>query len=216
MIEQGRIKVNGQRARLGHRIDPSKDKVEVDGSIYPLDPDIVHYLVNKPVGVVTTASDPEGRPTIVDLVDLETRLWPVGRLDVDSEGAVIMTNDGSLTDHLTHPRFQVPKTYLAEVTGAVAHRTLRALQRGVELEDGPARPASARIVERVPGGTLLEIIITEGRNRQVRRMTEVLGHPTRRLVRVAIGPLQLGRLKPGSFRRLSPAEVQSLFGAGEG
>lgn len=211
MIERGRIRVNGQRARLGQRIDTSKDIVEVDGAVYPVDPERVYYLLNKPQGVVSTASDPEGRPTVVDVVDAPARVWPVGRLDVDSEGAVLLTNDGELTNLLTHPRYGVPKTYLVEVRGAVPHRTLRELQRGVELEDGPIRPTQVRIAERLAGATLLEVVITEGRNRVVRRMMEAVGHPTKRLVRVAIGPLRLGRLKPGSFRRLAPAEAQELY-----
>lgn len=211
MIEAGRIKVNGARARLGQRVDVTKDVVEVDGSVYPLNPETVYYLLNKPAGVVSSASDPEGRQTVLGLVDLETRVWPVGRLDIDSEGALILTNDGELTDVLTHPRYGVPKTYLAEVKGSVTHKTLRQLQRGVQLDDGPVKPVDVRIVERLAGGTLLEITVTEGRNRLVRRMTESVGHPTRRLVRVAVGGLRLGRLKPGSFRRLAPAEVQELY-----
>lgn len=216
MIVAGRIKVNGAPARLGQRVHPSKDKVEVDGSLYPLDPDTVHYLLNKPVGVVSSASDPEGRATVIDTIDLDARVWPVGRLDIDTEGAIILTNDGELTNHLTHPRFGVPKTYLAEVSGAVQHRTLRELQRGVDLEDGHIKPREVRIVERLAGGTLLEITVTEGRNRLIRRLTEAVGHPTKRLVRTAIGGISLGRLKPGSFRRLSPAEVQELYRSGHG
>lgn len=211
MIEGGRIKVNGKRARLGQRLDPSTDKVEVDGSGVPLQTHLVHYLLNKPEGVITTAADPEGRDTVLELVDLDVRVWPVGRLDVDSEGALILTNDGDLTHRLTHPSFKVPKTYLAEVKGAVGQKALRSLARGVELEDGLTQPAEVGMVERVAGGSLLEITIWEGRNRQVRRMCEAVGHPVRRLVRVAIGPVVLGRLKPGRFRRLSPEEIRALY-----
>lgn len=210
MIEAGRIKVNGRRARLGDRVDPKKDQVEVDGSLFPLAVDTVHYLLNKPVGVVVTAADPEGRPTVLDIVDVATRVWPVGRLDADSEGALILTNDGDLTQVLTHPSFMVPRSYLAEVEGSVGGRVLGRLRRGVELEDGPTRPAEIAIVERVPGGTMLSLVLTEGRNRQVRRMCELVGHPVRRLVRTAIGPISLGRLKPGAFRKMSPVEISSL------
>lgn len=211
MIEAGRIKVNGRKARLGQRVDPDKDTVEVDGSTYPLRADIVYYLLNKPIGAVTTASDPEGRPTVMEFVDLDTRVWPVGRLDVDTEGALIVTNDGDLTQRLTHPSYKVPKTYLAEVSGTVGQKALRQLARGVELDDGPTQPAGVELVERVPGGSLVQVTITEGRNRQVRRMMEAVGHPVRRLVRLSVGPVALGRLKPGTFRRLAPQEVQALF-----
>lgn len=211
MIEAGRLKVNGKVARLGQRVDPSKDKVELDGSSIPLAVDLVHYLLHKPLGVVTTADDPEDRPTVLEVVDLERRVWPVGRLDIDTEGALILTNDGELTQALTHPSFKVEKTYLADMKGSVGNRALRLLAKGVELDDGKTQPAAVRIVERVAGGTLVEITLTEGRNRQVRRMGEAVGHPVRRLVRVSIGPIGLGRLKPGSFRRLSPEEVMALY-----
>ena len=213
LIRQGRIKVNGQPARLGVRVDPRNDEVEVDGSRVPLGGDLVHYLLNKPAGVVTSAADPAGRPLAIDIVDVGTRVWAVGRLDLDTEGALVVTNDGDLTHALTHPSFGVPKTYLAEVAGAVGARALRELERGVSLEDGVTAPARARIVERRPGATLVELTLTEGRNRQVRRMLEAVGHPVDRLVRTSIGPIALGRLKPGAFRRLSPEEVRSLYRA---
>jgi 23S rRNA pseudouridine2605 synthase len=213
MIAAGRIRVNGELAELGRRVLPSKDIVEVDGSRWPLDTDLVYYLMNKPVGVVTTASDPEGRTTVLDLVDPHVRVWSVGRLDVDTEGALVLTNDGELTQALTHPSRGVPKTYVAEVAGGVKGRTLQQLARGVELEEGPTAPAKVGLVERLPAGSLVEITITEGRNRQVRRMFAAVGHPVRRLARVAIGPVRLGRLKPGTVRRMSPAEVRSLFKA---
>ncbi|MBW3594635.1 MAG: rRNA pseudouridine synthase [Actinobacteria bacterium] len=215
MITAGRIRVNGVQAELGRRIDPEKDKVEVDGSVVPLRADLVYYLLNKPEGVVTTAADPEGRPTVLDVVDVGERVWPVGRLDIGSEGALIVTNDGDLTQRLTHPRYHVPRTYVAHVQGAVGHKVLMKLARGIDLDDGPTAPARVGLVERLPGGSLVEITITEGRNRQVRRMFEAVGHPVTRLVRRAIGPLELGRLKPGDYRRLSPSEVQSLYRASE-
>jgi 23S rRNA pseudouridine2605 synthase len=217
MISQGRIEVNGQSARLGQRIDPAKDEVVVDGSKFPLRTDLVYYLVNKPVGVVSSAADPDGRPVVVDLIDPGTRVWPVGRLDVQSEGALILTNDGDLALLLTHPRYQVPKTYVAEVAGRVGRGALAELRSGVRLEDALTAPAQVRVGDKLEGATLLELTLTEGRNRQVRRMCEAVGHEVRRLVRIAIGPIRLGRLKPGSYRKLSPVEVQALYrAAGQG
>lgn len=214
MIVRGRIRVNGKRVELGRRIDPSKDLVEVDGSRVPLSADLVYYLMNKPVGVVTTASDEAGRETVIDLLDdVDTRVYPVGRLDLDSGGALLLTNDGDLALRLTHPRFGVHKTYLAEVEGSVKDKTVRQIARGVDLEGGMTAPARARLVERTPGGTLIEISLAEGRNRQVRRMLEAVGHPVRHLVRTAIGPLMLGRLKPATYRRLKPDEVRELYRA---
>ncbi len=213
LIADGRVKVNGDTARLGRRIDPNKDEVEVDGSRVPLATGLVHYLLNKPVGVVTTAHDELGRPTVLELVDPAVRLWPVGRLDVDTEGALILTNDGDLTMRLSHPRYQVRKTYVAEVKGTVGRGAIKQLAIGVELPDGMTAPAQVRALERVPGGTLVEISIAEGRNRQIRRMLEAVGHPVSRLVRTAIGPVGVGRLKPGTWRHLGATEVQSLYRA---
>lgn len=213
MIEAGRVKVNGKRARLGQRVDPSKDEVEVDGSRVPLQAELRYYLLNKPVGVVTTSDDPEGRETVLEYIETDERVWPVGRLDIETEGALLLTNDGELTHRLTHPSFEVPKTYLAEVRGAVGSKAIRALLSGVELDDGPARARSAQIVEQARGDTLLELVMTEGRNREIRRMLDALGFTVVRLVRVAIGPLRLGRLKAGTYRRLGPAEVMALYRA---
>lgn len=213
MIAAGRIKVNGVKAVLGRRVDASKDVVEVDGSRVPLGADLRYYMLNKPVGVVSTADDPEGRPTVLEYVEVPDRLWPVGRLDIETEGLIILTNDGDLTHHLTHPSFEVPRTYLAEVKGSVKERTLRALARGVDLEDGGTAPAQVDLLDRMAGSALIEITIHEGRNRQVRRMFEAVGHPVVRLARTAVGPVRLGRLKPGDLRRLSPEEVRSLYRA---
>jgi 23S rRNA pseudouridine2605 synthase len=215
MIRAGRVRVDGHPAVLGQRIDTSKAKVEVDGSVVPLAPGLVYYLLNKPPGVVTTADDEEGRPTVLDLVDLDVRVWPVGRLDMDSGGALVLTNDGELTQRLTHPSYGVGKVYVAEVEGTPSRGALRRLERGIELDDGPAVASRAVISARHDRTTLVEISVAEGRRRQVRRMLEAVGHPVVGLVRVAIGPLQLGRLKPGAFRRLSPDEVRRLYAAGE-
>jgi 23S rRNA pseudouridine2605 synthase len=214
LIAAGRVRVNGRRAHLGLRIDPSKDKVEVDGLAVPLGIGVVHYLLNKPRGVVTTAADESGRPTVLDMVDPAVRVWPVGRLDFDSEGALILTNDGELTQRLTHPSFHVPKTYVAEVQGRLGGPALRRLRRGVELDDGPTLPADAVVLEQVRGSTLVELTVHEGRNRLVRRMFEAVGHPVVRLVRTAIGPIALGRLKPGAVRKLGPEEVRLLYNSG--
>lgn len=213
LIAAGRVKVNGRRAELGVRVDASKDEVHIDGSRVPLEQDLLHYMLNKPVGVVSTASDPEGRQTVLELLDLPARLWPVGRLDTDSEGLIVVTNDGDLTHRLTHPRYEVPKTYLAEVKGTAGSRAIKQLIAGVRLEDGMTKRAKVSLVESTRGGTLLEITITEGRNRQVRRMCEAVGHPVKRLVRTTLGPLHLGRLKPGTFRKLSLEEVRALYRA---
>jgi 23S rRNA pseudouridine2605 synthase len=213
LIVAGRVRVNGVDAILGQRVDTSRDVVEVDGSRVPLSTDLLYYLMNKPEGVVTTASDPAGRPTVMDLWEGEERVWPVGRLDVASEGALVLTSDGDLTHRLTHPRFGVPKTYLVEVRGEVSGSTLRRLGRGVDLGDGPTAPARVRLRGRAGGSSLVEVRLREGRNRQVRRMFETLGHPVVRLVRTAIGPLMLGRLRPGTYRRLTPEEVRAVYRA---
>jgi 23S rRNA pseudouridine2605 synthase len=211
LIEQRRVKVNGEVALLGRKVDVAKDQVEVDGSHVPLQPDLVYYLMNKPEGVVTTADDPEGRETVLDLIEPAQRVWPVGRLDIATEGALVLTNDGTLTHKLTHPSYAVPKTYLAELSGNLSSAELKSLARGIELDDGPAAPAQVRVLDRRPGACLVEISITEGRNRQVRRMFEACGHRVQRLVRTSVGPIQLGRLKGGTARRLTPEEVRGLY-----
>jgi 23S rRNA pseudouridine2605 synthase len=209
LIADGRVTVNGEVPVLGRRVDPSVDRVELDGVPLPVRPGLVHYLVNKPLGVVSTAEDTHGRPTVVSLVPDDTRVYPVGRLDMDSEGLVILTNDGELTHRLTHPSFGVPKEYLVEVEGQPSAGAVRRLREGVELDDGPTAPARVSVV----APTLLRMVIHEGRNRQVRRMCEAVGHPVVRLVRTRIGPLADPSLGPGSFRPLSFDEVRSLAAA---
>jgi 23S rRNA pseudouridine2605 synthase len=216
LIEQGRVKVNGERAVLGRKVDPSKDEVEVDGSYVPLQPDLIYYLMNKPEGVVTTADDPEGRETILDLIEVEARVWAVGRLDIATEGALLLTNDGELTHRLTHPSYGVPKTYLAEISGHLSSAEIKTLIGGVQLDDGLTGPARVQVLDQRPGASLVELTIKEGRNRQVRRMFEACNHRVQRLVRTSIGPLQLGRLKSGTARRLSPEEIRQLYKATSG
>jgi len=209
LIAAERVTVNGEVAVLGRRIDPNVDRVEVDGVLLPVAPGLVHYLLNKPAGVVTTAEDTHGRQTVCDLVPAEPRVHPVGRLDRDSEGLLLLTNDGDLTFRLTHPSFGVAKEYLVSVEGDPAPGGLRQLREGVDLDDG--RTAPARVAAVAPG--VLRIVIHEGRNRQVRRMCEAIGHPVTRLVRTRIGPLVDSTLAPGSYRPLTTDEVRALAAA---
>lgn len=206
MISDGRVRVDGAVAELGARIDAARATVEVDGAAVGVRPDLVHYLLNKPSGVVTTAHDPQGRPTVGSLVPAEPRVFPVGRLDLATEGLLILTNDGDLAHRLTHPSFGVAKEYLAQVSGTPKPAAVRALRQGVTLDDGPTAPAKvARVAPDV-----LRITVVEGRNRLVRRMCEAVGHPVRRLVRTRIGPLADRRLAPGRWRPLTPAETRQL------
>jgi 23S rRNA pseudouridine2605 synthase len=206
----GRVTVDGTVAVLGQRIDPSTARIELDGSLVPVAPDLVYYLLNKPDGVITTADDPQGRPTVVTLVPAEPRVFPVGRLDRHTEGLLVMTNDGALAQLLTHPSHGVPKEYVAEIEGGTpAPGALRALRQGVELEDGPTAPAEVGVL--APG--VLRLVIHEGRNRQVRRMCDAIGHPVRRLVRTRIGPVRDTQLVPGRWRRLGADEVRALAAA---
>lgn len=194
-------------ATLGRRVDPATVRVEVDGALVPVAPDLVYYLLNKPDGAITTADDPQGRPTVMTLVPAEPRVFAVGRLDRHTEGLLILTNDGALSQLLTHPSHGVDKEYVAEVEGGTpAPGALRALRQGVELDDGPTAPAEVGVL--APG--VLRLVIHEGRNRQVRRMCKAVGHPVRRLVRTRIGPVRDPNLPPGHWRMLAPEEVRAL------
>ena len=207
VIRAGRVTVAGAVVTDPARDVGESDAVAVDGAPVGVTAARVVYAVNKPDGVVSTARDPQGRTTVVSLAPAGVRLYPVGRLDIDTTGIILLTNDGELAHRLTHPRFEVPKTYRAVVARApVRDRALRALREGVELDDGPSLPAR---VERVGAGAL-EITIREGRKRQVRRMCEAVGHPVRRLERVRFGPLELGSLPPGACRELAPEEISAL------
>jgi 23S rRNA pseudouridine2605 synthase len=211
IIRQGRVTVDGQPVTDPARDVDERSEVTVDGQPLSLQTERVVYMVNKPAGVVSTARDPQRRPTVVSLVPADSRLYPVGRLDADSTGLILLTNDGPLAHRLTHPRFQVPKTYRALVARPpVRAAALQALRRGVRLEDGLSAPAEARLVE----PDTIELTIREGRKRQVKRMCEAVGHPVRALVRVRFGPLELGGLRPGGYRRLTRAEMGALAAAG--
>ena len=206
IFAEGRVTVDGEVALLGRRVDVEHQVVAVDGAPVGIKPDLVYFLLNKPAGVITTADDPQGRPTVVSLVPDDPRVFPVGRLDGDTEGLLLLTNDGQLTHHLTHPSFGVEKEYLAHVEGTPSRAAIRRLRDGVELEDGPTARARVTAVE----PDLLRITIHEGRNRQVRRMCESIGHPVKRLIRTRIGPITDPRLPPGEWRTLDRAEVRSL------
>ena len=204
LIKDGRVSVNGVLGELGTFVAAS-DVVEVDG-VEVGKQRLAHVLLHKPLGVVTTARDPQGRPTVVDLVGHDARVVPVGRLDIDTTGALVLTNDGDLAHRLAHPRYGVEKTYVADVAGAPSDDTLRRLAAGVELEDG--RTAPARICRL--GRSRLELVLHEGRNRQVRRMCEAVGHPVRRLHRSGYAGLDLLGVEAGSWRELTPADVERL------
>lgn len=211
MIRAGRVIVDGQPAHLGQKVDPETARVVVDGVPLPVRPGLVYYLLYKPAGVVSTAADPHGRPTVVGLVPGSTRVFPVGRLDADTEGLLILTNDGDLAARVAHPRHGVDKTYLARVQGHPGRAALRALTTGVELEDGPARARRARLVARRGGEALVEVVMGEGRKREVRRLLAAVGHPVLALVRTAIGPVRDPALAPGAWRDLTMEEVRSLY-----
>jgi 23S rRNA pseudouridine2605 synthase len=208
LIADGRVTVNGEVAELGRRVDTLIDLIAVDGVPIGARPDLVYYLLNKPRGVISTANDPQGRPTVVDIVPQSPRVFPVGRLDAETEGLLLLTNDGELTHFLTHPSKGVEKEYLVLLVGnpRLTEGQLKALRDGVELDDGMTAPA--KVGQRSDGS--VTITIHEGRNRQVRRMVEAIGHRVDRLVRVRIGPIKDSSLRPGSWRELSLSERKAL------
>ncbi len=211
LIRAGHVRVNGKRAELGMRIDPNTDEVLVRGVRAAVSPDFVYWALHKPSGVVTTASDPRGRTKVVDLVPKEPRVFPVGRLDMDTSGLLFLTNDGEFANRIAHPRYGVPKTYVVEVGRSVGTSLARKLVRGLELDDGPARAQSARVQATSGGRSLVELVVHEGRNRLVRRMFEAAGVEVTSLVRTSIGPVRLGRLKEGGWRTLKASEVRDLL-----
>jgi len=209
LIVERRVTIDGRVAELGNRVNPDVNVICVDGKMVPTSQSTVYFLLNKPSGVVTTAADPQGRTTVLDLVESPVRIVPVGRLDMNTEGLLILTNDGRLAHLLTHPSSGIAKEYLVRVEGDPSPGALRRLREGVELDDGVTAAAQ---VSRVSEG-LLRIVIHEGRNRQVRRMCAAVGHEVTRLVRTRIGPLQDATLSPGAYRQLSVSEVRRLMEA---
>jgi pseudouridine synthase len=215
MIGAGRVEVDGEIVRrFGARVDPQHQVIRVDGRRIPAREDLVYLALNKPAGVLTTMSDTRGRPTIADyLGDRGERLFHVGRLDYDTEGLMLLMNDGELAHRLTHPRFGVLKTYLADVAGPLPRDLGRQLITGVELSDGVASADNFRVVERAGNRALVEITLHEGRKHIVRRMLAEAGHPVSRLVRTHVGPVALGSLRPGTTRRLTAREIGDLYAA---
>ena len=210
-ISANRIKLNNNPVRLGDRVDVDKDSLTIDDIPIPVNPSLETHLLYKPVGVISSSSDTHGRKTVVDLIDSDKRLYPVGRLDADSEGLILVSNDGELTNRVTHPRYGITKTYIALVEGAPSRGTLRRLTDGVELDDGAAKASEARVVEQQEERCLLELVMTEGRNREVRRMLTAVGHEVISLVRTSVGPLMDRTLKAGESRRLSSEEINRLL-----
>lgn len=218
LIRDGRVEVDGQLVtELGTRVDPDVSVIRVDGSRVVLDESMVYLALNKPRGVHSTMSDDRGRPCIGDLVERRVRgnkkLFHVGRLDADTEGLILLTNDGELAHRLMHPSHEIPKTYLATVTGTVPRGLGKKLRAGIELDDGPARVDDFAVVDAIPGKTLVRVTLHEGRNRIVRRLLAATGFPVEALVRTDIGPVSLGEQRPGSIRALGRGEIGKLYKA---
>ncbi|HYF72824.1 MAG TPA: pseudouridine synthase [Nocardioides sp.] len=213
LMLEGLVEVDGEVVtRLGTKVDPRTAVVRVDGKRLPPVSELVYLVLNKPRGVVSTMSDPEGRRTLSDLVaDRPERLFHVGRLDTDTSGLILLTNDGDFAHRMAHPSYEVDKTYVAEVEGEVFRRTIKQLLEGVTLDDGPVTVSQARIVEATAAKSIVELVIHEGRNRIVRRLLDHVGHPVRRLTRTAIGPVSLGRLRAGELRELTLDELGQLL-----
>ena len=213
LIAEGRVVVDGHTVRsLGTRVDPGRAVISVDGVRVPSAPDLVHYAFHKPTGVLSTMSDPGGRPSLADYVPTDDRrLYHVGRLDAASEGLLLITNDGELAHRLMHPSYEVPKTYVAEIAAPLDRQLGARLRAGISLDDGPVTVDSFRVVSRSGARAMVELTLHEGRNHVVRRLLAAAGHPVRRLVRVQIGSIRLGHLKPGQLRRLRVGEVRELY-----
>lgn len=214
LIAAGKVNVNGTVATLGDKVDPEVDEVRVRGARISTDPAMRYLALHKPAGVTTTMRDPHARSDLRSLLPQDgPRVFPVGRLDRETEGLLLVTNDGELANRLTHPRHGVEKEYLAEVDGGPTERHLARLRHGVDLEDGPARPITVRTVSRAGGRTAIRLVMGEGRKREVRRMLDAVGLTVRRLVRLRVGPVKLGRLRAGEIRDLTPDEVRGLYRA---
>ncbi len=211
LIAAGRVTVNGRVAGLGDQADPARDKILVDGQPLRMHEPPCYLLMHKPVGVVTTLRDPGGRAVVTDLLtDVPVRVFPVGRLDLTTSGLLLLTNDGALANRLAHPSHEITKTYLVRVRGALTAEAIRRLEQGVDLDDGPTAPAQVANVRRSGTHSWFELTLHEGRNRQVRRMCEVLGLPVSRLMRIRYAFLTLDDLAPGQYRHLNTAEISRL------
>jgi 23S rRNA pseudouridine2605 synthase len=211
IIAEGRVTVNGETASIGMKADPSKCHIKVDGKLIFRPEPKVHLMFNKPVGVVSTLADPEGRPTVKDyLKGVKFRVFPVGRLDYDSEGLLLLTNDGEFSNELLHPSRKIPKTYVVKVKGIMPEEKVGKLRQGVRLEDGRTQPARVRFIREAEANSWIEITITEGRKRQVRRMVEAVGHPALKLRRISVSGVKLAGLKIGEIRPLTEKELQTL------
>jgi 23S rRNA pseudouridine2605 synthase len=213
LIAAGRVEINGRVATLGDRLDPAADQVRVDGSKVNVNPELRTFALHKPRGVTTTMRDPHAERDLGSFLPKGVHVFPVGRLDRDTEGLLLLTNDGSLAHRLTHPRYGIEKEYLAEVDRPPSHRQLARLRRGVELDDGTARAVDARSAGGAAGRGGVRLVMVEGRKREVRRMLDAVELPVRRLVRVRVGPIRLGKLRPGDVRELEPEDVRALFRA---
>lgn len=213
VIAAGRVEINGRVATLGDRLDPTIDEVRVDGSKVNVDPELRTFALHKPRGVTTTMRDPHAERDLTGFLPKGVHVFPVGRLDRDTEGLLLLTNDGSLAHRLTHPRYAIEKEYLAEVGRPPSQRQLARLRRGVELDDGTARAVDARSAGGAGGRGGVRLVMIEGRKREVRRMLDAVELPVRRLVRVRVGPIRLGKLGPGEVRELEPDDVRALYRA---
>jgi 23S rRNA pseudouridine2605 synthase len=212
MVEDGEVMVNGHQAKIGEIVDSEHDKITVGGKLAKLNSIHLYYLIHKPRQVVSTVKDPEGRRTVASLVPQGTRLYPVGRLDYESEGLMLLTNDGELAFHLTHPSFEVEKKYRVLVKGVMTDKSVGYLEAGVTIEGQKTAAAKVEIVEAQENNTWIDITIHEGRNRQIRKMCEAVGYPVLRLIRTNLGPWELGDLPSGKFRELSASEVPQFAG----
>ena len=213
LIAAGRVSIGGREATLGDRVDPERDEVRVNGRLISVDPGLRYLALHKPRGVTTTMRDPHAERDLSRFLPKGPRVFPVGRLDRDTEGLLLLMNDGELAHRLTHPSYAVEKEYLAEVDGAPSSRQLGRLKRGVDLDDGVARAVEARAAGGSRGRGAVRLVMVEGRKREVRRMLEAVGLPVRRLIRLRVGPVRLGRMRPGELRELEPEDVRALYRA---
>ena len=211
MIEAGRVKINGQTAGLGDRVDVEEDKVEVDGIQVDLNIEKEYFLLNKPAGFITTVKDSRGRPTVMDLIKEEGRLFPVGRLDKDTRGILVITNDGYLAQKMMHPSHGMEKTYLVQAKGSLSNQGLQKLRKGIRLEEGKTQPARVRVLRQSEERALLEITIHEGKKRQIRRMLAAIDLAVLDLIRTKVGPLTLHGVEEGTYRPLTSAEIKRLL-----